>query len=130
LFDATHVAHFDLNYFGTVNREWGNDAGDTALAVIGGRCGSVPVEYGVVYRFGGDEFALVAAGTRARVIENLRRLLEQIRRPISAIDDHCVTATAGLVQILPGEDWWTASGRAHDEFITRRCLGSDRFNEL
>ena len=130
LFDATHVAYIDLNHFGSVNGEWGNDVGDAALAVIGRRCLSVPVTHGVVYRVGGDEFALVAAGTRARVIETLRRLLEQIRLPISAIDDHRVTATAGIVEILPGEDWWTAYGRAHDEFITQRRLGSDRYNEL
>ena len=130
VFDASHVAYIDLDDFGAVNSEWGNDGGDAALAVVGGRCQRIPAEDGVVYRLGGDEFALIAAGTRTRVIETLRRLLEQIRLPISEIDENRVTATAGLVQIRSGEDWWTAYGRAHYEFITQRRLGSDRFNEL
>jgi diguanylate cyclase (GGDEF)-like protein len=127
-FDATHVAYIDLNAFGSFNRELGHDAGDAALAVIGGSCRAVPDEEGVVYRLGGDEFALVASGTRARVAETLNHLLGQIKLPIASVDDRCVTATAGLVQILVGEEWRRAYGRAHVQFIARRGLGSDRFN--
>jgi diguanylate cyclase (GGDEF)-like protein len=129
-FDASHVAYIDLNAFGSLNRELGNDAGDAALAVIGGRCRAVPAEEGVVYRLGGDQFALVASGPRARVAETLSQLLAHIKLPIVSVDDRCVTATAGVAEILVDEDWRSAYERAHLQFIAQRQLGSDRFNVL
>jgi len=129
-FDASHVAYIDLNTFGFLNQELGTDAGDNALAVIGGRCRAVPADDGFVYRMGGDEFALVARGTGARVAETLNHLLGQIKLPIPSVDNRCVTATAGVVEILGDEDWRSAYDRSHLQFIAQRLLGTDRFNAL
>jgi diguanylate cyclase (GGDEF)-like protein len=127
-FDATHAAYIDLNDFGSINRVVGHAAGDTALGVIGDRCRDVPSQDGIVYRIGGDEFALLASGPPARVAQTLAQLLGQIKLPIASIDQRCVTATAGVVAILEGEEWEDAVGRAHTLFIRERDLGSDRFN--
>jgi diguanylate cyclase (GGDEF)-like protein len=126
--DATHIAYIDLDDFGSINRELGVVAGDTALDVICRRCRSVNAEAGVVYRLGGNEFALVATGPSARASQTLRQLLELIRLPITAINERRVTATAGVVEILPGEDWLSACERANRRYIDERRAGGDRFN--
>ena len=112
--EPTHVAYLDLDLFGAINRALGNEAGDAALSVVGNRCRNLPAADGVVYRAGGDEFAFVTFGTRESATQSLRRLMDAIRQPIPDIDGRYVTATAGLVEILAGEDLWSALERAHD----------------
>jgi diguanylate cyclase (GGDEF)-like protein len=126
---ATHVAYLDLDLFGGINRELGDDAGDDALAVIGHRCRELPAADGIVFRVGGDEFALVAFGTQVQAAQTLRLLMDEIKKPIAGIGGRRLTATAGLVEVAVGEDAWSALGRAHERYIAVRRTGTDRADE-
>ena len=52
---------FDLDGFKSYNDTFGHPAGDTLLARLGEKLGSVPGLQGAAYRLGGDEFCLVAS---------------------------------------------------------------------
>lgn len=74
----------DLDGFKPVNDQYGHDAGDAVLQVIGARLGSVNRDSDLVARLGGDEFALVLrdcpdADTAHQVAV---RFLEAVARPI------------------------------------------------
>jgi diguanylate cyclase (GGDEF)-like protein len=126
---GTHVAYIGLDHVRDLNAMLGNDAGDTALQVLGSRLGALPTDAGVTYRMGGDVFAFVTLGSHEAVIATVRHLLEQIRLPIPALDGRCVTATAGVVEMLPGEDWLSGYQRSHDCYVVERREGDNRFND-
>lgn len=56
---STVVIAIDVNYFKTINDTKGHLKGDECLGIIGKAISSVYSDYGVVYRPGGDEFAVI-----------------------------------------------------------------------
>lgn len=105
------VVALDLDRFKRVNDTFGHPGGDAMLcavvSLLQGRLRSVDV----VARMGGEEFLLLLPDTDAVsgavVVENLRLAMEEMQVPY---EGQLITTTmsAGVTQILPRNDSWTA----------------------
>jgi diguanylate cyclase (GGDEF)-like protein/PAS domain S-box-containing protein len=94
---------FDLNGIKTVNDVMGHAAGDQLLIAVGQRMTEVTGADGVVARFGGDEFAVIANGfnTEAEIAPAVAAFLQQLSRPF-LLQGREVTVTANVgIAIYP-----------------------------
>jgi two-component system cell cycle response regulator len=66
----------DVDNFKSINDQYGQPAGDTALVEIAARLREVTRPGDVLARYGGDEFALLVPGARA---DELREIAERLR---------------------------------------------------
>lgn len=114
-FGARSFALIDLDHFKRVNDQYGHDVGDRALqSVAQVMLGWSDVTAG---RIGGEEF--VALIHSANPEETAQRLCKAIRTHVHAevpeLDDP-VTASIGLVPILPGQNF-TQAYRTADRYL-------------
>lgn len=77
----TAVMCLDLDHFKDVNDTMGHDAGDRLLQMAGKRLQKLVPQHGLVARFGGDEFAVIAPGITDRAF--VARLAQDIVRALS-----------------------------------------------
>jgi diguanylate cyclase (GGDEF)-like protein len=102
----------DLDRFKQLNDRHGHLAGDRALVSVAGRLGQRLRPHDVIARWGGEEFAVIAADVRdydalTSICESLRRVV--METPISGgAGDVRVTASVGAV--LAGDASVTADG--------------------
>lgn len=90
---------FDLNGIKTVNDVMGHAAGDQLLIAVGQRMTEMTGADGLVARFGGDEFAVIANGfaAEAEVGPAVEAFLSQLSRPFILMGrEVTVTANAGI----------------------------------
>ncbi len=90
----------DLNYLKTINDTFGHLAGDIALRAVAKAVQSVCDENDRSYRFGGDEFMIIADGTRGderikEMKEGIEHYLEKYNE--TSKDPFIVTASVGAV---------------------------------
>lgn len=114
-FGARGFALIDLDHFKRVNDQYGHDVGDRALQSVA----DVLRDWSNVTagRIGGEEFVALIHGVDPE--ETAKRLCQAIREHVHAaipeIDDP-VTASIGLVSILPGQNF-TQAYRAADRVL-------------
>lgn len=93
----------DVDGFKQINDTFGHTAGDECLKQIADRLRRIfPPEH-LVARIGGDEFAILLRGarSRARIEEDVRRILGEMRNPVrSRAQSFAVGASIGVA--LPG----------------------------
>jgi diguanylate cyclase (GGDEF)-like protein len=109
------LIEFDLDYFKKVNDEFGHDVGDKVLIDVAN-----VIQKGVrrtdrVFRFGGEEFVVLARNTTleeaATITEKLR---QQVEKEVKA-GNKAVTASFGCAQLREGEtknDWFIRADKA------------------
>jgi diguanylate cyclase (GGDEF)-like protein len=83
------IAMIDLDDFKQINDQWGHDAGDHALKVVGGRIRDMLREVDFIARLGGDEFAMILEdwssapeGWRSDIERFCGRLHEAMSEPV------------------------------------------------
>lgn len=72
---------FDLDHFKKINDKYGHPAGDAVLRKLGELLNEMKRETDYVFRYGGEEFALIVTGAKA---EEAIRLIERIRTKFNA----------------------------------------------
>jgi diguanylate cyclase (GGDEF)-like protein len=77
------LAFLDIDGFKGVNDAFGQHSGDRVLIEVGRRLERLCATEFAVHRTGGDEFALLAYATSEDVDARIRRLMEELRKPIS-----------------------------------------------
>ncbi|GAA5510798.1 diguanylate cyclase [Novipirellula caenicola] len=96
----------DVDHFKKFNDEHGHRAGDEVLKVVANMLHARLKSYGIVARFGGEEFAAIIDGY---TVEESKRIVESAR---AAIGQHivefegkelAVTASIGLAELLEDE---------------------------
>ena len=91
------VVMLDIDYFKTINDNFGHDAGDSVLEEIARRIQSVVENRGMVCRFGGEEFVVVVFDYSH---SQLYQLAEAVRQAMVKekfwIQGNTVTVTASL----------------------------------
>jgi diguanylate cyclase (GGDEF)-like protein len=117
---------YDLDRFKRVNDELGHDVGDAVLRDVAGvlRGGLRSVD--LVYRLGGEEFAVVLPGATA---EQARDAAERQRRMVAASHPGGVEITiSGGVAAAQGTDvdWDTLFRRADGALLEAKRAGRDR----
>ena len=100
------LALIDLDGFKLVNDHYGHFVGDAAIRECATILSDLAEEDAIVYRLGGDEYALLIGGPVAgTLLEGLcRRLIERLAKPVS-VDDRRLTlgASIGLTRKAPGD---------------------------
>jgi len=93
---------FDLDFFKSINDEFGHDVGDRVLVLVADVIKRTIREADIGGRFGGEEFTLLLAHTEISqslvIIERLRKELENIELKVSKNQRVRITASFGLVQ--------------------------------
>ncbi len=120
------ITLFDIDHFKAINDSWGHDEGDAVIsgfaACLRERC----PPGGLAARIGGEEFVLLFS---AADLEAARRVCEQSRTALksqSFFHARHVTASAGLTQVVSGEDLGTALARADKGLYRAKQQGRDQ----
>ena len=96
--DPFALMMLDLDDFKAFNDGYGHEAGNELLKAIAGAIGSACRESDLVYRYGGDEFALILPGaTLDDAIDIARRVREVIATvPVNEVESYSVRCSVGL----------------------------------
>jgi len=117
------VIMLDIDYFKTVNDNFGHDAGDSVLEEVGRRIQRVATQQQIICRFGGEEFVIVVFDAAP---EPLYQLAESVRQALARekfwIRGNSVTVTASM-----GLAWDNARHeREWPEMINRLISAADK----
>ncbi|MGP9801686.1 GGDEF domain-containing protein [Rheinheimera sp. NSM] len=94
----------DLDNFKQVNDVAGHAAGDEVLLVVAGCLRDTLRATDSIFRFGGDEFAVILSGQDADSAQLVARRLLKVINQHHLCQQYNVSASAGLAQLKPGQD--------------------------
>lgn len=136
------VAIGDIDFFKSVNDEYGHEAGDLVLEKIGTLFAESIREADIPSRWGGEEFLFIFEAdleTAAVALERLRRNVEKTSIPVRE-REISVTMTFGCTQIRQGETvlelvhradsylyWGKKAGR--NRVVTSKCFEEADVNQ-
>ena len=116
----------DLDYFKTINDQWGHLAGDKVLTEMALRLRKRLRESDQLFRIGGEEFMIVLPETRQKDAD---ALAHQLLTSISArpfLDDIKVTASASVAEVSKGETWSIWLNRADQALYEAKSRGRNQ----
>ncbi len=116
----------DMDWFKTINDRYGHQAGDEVLRRAADLARSVIRSTDMIFRWGGEEFAILAPGTgiagALSLAEKLRTCLATGRFPVP----HQVTASFGVAEFRPGSDLESWFKEADEAMYRAKSLGRNR----
>lgn len=118
--ENTGVLWMDIDDFKKINDVHGHPAGDAYLAAFSQILKDHQTESMLIFRYGGDEFILIA---RDMDKENIEQLSEKIRRAVQSLEiswsDHSVRATIsmGVAFHLPEMKNWQEFLKQADDML-------------
>lgn len=121
------LAILDVDHFKKFNDVYGHRAGDEVLRVVARTFESQVSDYGMVARFGGEEFALLLdcpVDKAIEVIETARIAIGEKKIHFEG-NDLQVKASAGVATLLPGESMEGWLQRADDGLYKSKDAGRD-----
>jgi len=116
----------DLDYFKTINDQWGHLAGDRVLKEMARRLHKRLRESDQLFRIGGEEFMIVLPETRQKDADSLaHQLLSSISaRPF--LDNISLTASASVAEVSQGETWSIWLKRADQALYEAKSRGRNQ----
>lgn len=124
------VLFLDVDKFKEVNYNYGNEIGDEVLKTIVQRMNICVRKSDTLARFGGDEFAILVAGTESEedIIGLAKRIKQEVEKPIIVKGEEIsVTLSIGIVVDTKGYEDAEESIRAADHALyTAKTNGRDR----
>ncbi|TMN91439.1 GGDEF domain-containing protein [Pseudoalteromonas phenolica] len=126
--DITLVV-IDVDYFKSINDQYGHSAGDKTLQVIARALKKAIRKADFIARYGGEEFVLIMSGMP---ISHAKAPLEKVRNTIKAIPFKFknkqvqITVSLGATQFKKGDTPLAAFDRADDALYEAKNNGRDR----
>lgn len=122
----------DLDFFKSINDEYGHQAGDEALMHFAAILKRFKRAGDLVGRYGGEEFVMLCAECDVNCIseraEGIRTTLENTR--FSFLEQKSVTASFGVTQLQPGDTAETMLRRADRALLKAKESGRNRVIQL
>ena len=120
---------FDIDHFKHINDNHGHSFGDDVLKAVAQTAESTIRKSDQVFRFGGEEFVVLASHTDE---DGAGQLAERIRRAIAAIGsingrDLCITASLGVSLMPPGATSEELFERADQALYRAKQSGRNRW---
>ena len=119
------IVIIDIDYFKRINDEFGHAVGDLFLKRFVGFLQDVIRQSEMLFRFGGEEFVILAEGRQDEVLqlaEQIRILCEKSR----LISNHPVTVSMGVAELREAETSREWMKRADDALYQAKSLGRNR----
>ncbi|MGH6718989.1 MAG: diguanylate cyclase [Alphaproteobacteria bacterium] len=116
---ALSVVMFDVDHFKRINDEYGHDAGDEVLRIIGATLKTMTRATDVVCRYGGEEFCTILPG--ADIALGAQRA-EAVRKAVSRIAVRYQGRTLGPVTISAGVAQWRIDAESNEDVLRRADL--------
>jgi diguanylate cyclase len=123
------VALLDIDNFKKLNDSMGHDAGDEALIHLATVCRETLRPQDTVARYGGEEFIILLPETPLQdATIALTRLQRELTKKffLHANEKVLITFSAGVTQILPGDDQATVIKRADGAMYQAKQTGKNR----
>ena len=126
--DITLVV-IDVDYFKSINDQYGHSAGDKTLQVIARALKKAVRKADFIARYGGEEFVLIMSGVST---SHAKAPLEKVRNTIKAIPFKFknkqvqITVSLGATQFKKGDTPLTAFDRADEALYEAKNKGRDR----
>jgi diguanylate cyclase (GGDEF)-like protein len=120
------LAVLDLDHFKRINDEAGHEAGDHVLVAFARLVQSRCRAGDRLFRYGGEEFVLLAPGTD---VDALQRLVDDLRHQVALqlrAGARPVTVSIGGAVLRSGEDVHAWLARADAAMYEAKRLGRDR----
>ncbi len=127
-----HLAMLDIDHFKRFNDRFGHPVGDRVLSLVGAQLNSVARVGVSVYRYGGEEFALIfCGGTAAKAVElaeTLRLSIERLVLKDSRSGERLahITTSIGLASRRPGESAADLLTRSDKALYEAKASGRNR----
>ncbi len=127
-----HLAMLDIDHFKQFNDRFGHPVGDRVLSLVGAQLNNVARVGVSVYRYGGEEFALIFCGgtlkQAAELAETLRLSIERLVLKDSRTGERLahITASIGLASRLPGESAADLVTRSDKALYEAKASGRNR----
>ena len=104
---ASAVLMFDIDHFGKINEQYGRDAGDALLGLLGKRLRQTIRFQDTLARLSSDEFAIVMTGVETREDCRLlsRRLLQSLEQPFEIGDVRIALGISVGIALCPEDTW-------------------------
>lgn len=126
----------DIDHFKALNDNYGHLFGDQIIRAIAKRLQSLCRDGVTAYRYGGEEFALIAPHKSLRIArqfaESVRRSIEKLtvkdRRSGQSVGS--ITASFGVVEKIEGDSLESLIGRADGLLYEAKNLGRNRVMPL
>lgn len=123
------LAIFDVDYFKTINDDWGHEAGDTALVAVAETVTHSLRAYDVCARWGGEEFLILlpeTTGAKAlEIAERLRMQINELSLP-NLPETRKITISIGVAAHESKTDFDQTLKRADDALFQAKREGRNR----
>lgn len=117
------VAIIDLDYFKSVNDDFGHPAGDAVLKTFARLANAELRNTDMIARWGGEEFLVLLAGGRDGFNFPLERIRAAVRN--NCLEARPITFSAGIAHHRPGETTGQLLARADSALYEAKAAGRD-----
>lgn len=128
-YDNFTCAMLDIDFFKSVNDEFGHDMGDKVLKQFSNIISSHLRNDDISFRWGGEEFLLLF---KKSTIDEVFTILERIRQYIALEDfgiGHPLTVSIGLAEFRPEEAWTQTLKRADKALYVAKNRGRNQIQK-
>lgn len=123
------LAIFDVDYFKTINDDWGHEAGDEALIAIAGTVKNSLRSYDFCARWGGEEFLILLPETTGEealeIAERLRVQINELLLP-NLPETRKITVSIGVAEYQPKTNYNQTVKHADDALFQAKRAGRNR----
>jgi len=122
----------DIDHFKRLNDQYGHLFGDQVLKALSRRLSEACKEGEAAYRIGGEELCLLLPKRNLTVARQFAEALRRAIERLSIMDKRSgervsrITASFGVTEYRPGDDYETLMRRVDDQLYKAKALGRNR----